>query len=415
MQLNLRSSASKALAGIFCLLLAAAYTGIAAGDLLAYRLGASDEPQNIKRAIALEPGSAGYRNSLGQYFMFSEQRPELAIEQYQAAVKLNPHNAEFWLDLANGYSSIGAGEQQKMALERALEVDPNTPPVLREVANAFFMRGDLHEAAGMYRRLLESDPQEADATLQICWEGTHDLEVMSEVMPAMPEVHLAFLRLLMEEGKTAEAAETWSGLMATQKPFEPALAKPYLEYLIGQHDVQQARAAWENLGRMDARFRTHAAAGGNLVVNGGFEENILNMGFDWRYVAAPHDVLAVDTEQFEEGRRSLSITFDGEAVADTGLSQLIPVDENTSYHFSAYAKADELSAAHGPRFAIGDAYSNGQLFISEELLGTDGWKRVSGWFTTGANTKLVSLKIIRTAGAERIKGTLWIDDVAVTR
>jgi hypothetical protein len=168
-------------------------------------------------------------------------------------------------------------------------------------------------------------------------------------------------------------------------------------------------------GHGDARFAALLGSAGNMVVNGGFEEKILNMGFDWRYVEAPHVVIGVDTDQFHGGRRSLSIAFDGGAVTDAGITQLISVDENTTYNFSAYAKADDISAAHGPQFVISDADTNNQLFLSEELLGTAGWKLFSGSFRTGANTNLVSLKIIRITSEEPIKGRLWIDDVAVSR
>jgi hypothetical protein len=413
MQLILRSSVSKVLAGIFCLILVLAYLGIAARDLLADRLGASDEPRAIKRAIALDAGNARYRNRLGQYFMFSEQRPDLAIPQYLSAATLNPHVADYWLDLASAYSATDAGDQQKFALERALEVDPNTPIVSRQVANAFFARGDVHKAAGMYRHLLQNDRWEIESTLQICWQGTHDLEVMSEALPPVPRVHLVFLKMLIGEGKTEEAELMWSRLIALRQPFDPALAEPYIEYLIAQRDVNHARAAWEDLGRMDPHFRPYLPSAGNLVVNGGFEDKIINMGFDWRYVVEPHAVLAVDTEQFHGGGRSLSVTFDGEAVVDTGLSQFIPVDANKRYRFTAYARTDDISAADGPQFVISDAFTKNPLLHTDELLGASGWRQLSGLFQTGPNTSLVSLRIMRAAGAERITGKLWIDDVVV--
>ena len=415
MQLILRSSASKVLAGIFCLILISAYLGIAARDLFAARLGASDDSQAIKRAIALDPGNAKYPNRLGQYFMFSEQRPDLAIPQYLSAATLNPHIPDYWLDLASAYSATGAGDQQKFALERALEVDPNTPIVSRQVANAFFARGDVHEAAGMYRHLLQNDRWETESTLQICWQGTHDLDVMSEVLPTVPRAHLVFLKMLIGEGKTEEAELMWPRLIALQLPFEPALAEPYIEYLMAQGDVKHARGAWEDLGGLDPHFRPYLSSAGNLVVNGGFEEKIINMGFDWRYVVEPHAVLAVDTEQFHGGSHSLSITFDGEAVVDTGLSQSIAVEANKRYAFTAYARADDISAAHGPLFVISDAFTKDPLLQTEEILGASGWRQLSGSFQTGPNTNLVSLRIMRAPGAGRITGKLWIDDVAMVR
>jgi hypothetical protein len=413
MQLVLQSSASKVIGKICCLVLIFAYVGVAVSDGLAYALGSSNDPQSIQLAITLNPSDAVYRNQLGQYFMFAEQRPDLAIPPYQSAVTLNPHVADYWLELANAYSSTGARDLQVGALERALEVDPHTPIVSRQVANAFLIRGDLHKALGMYRLLLQADPEATESTLEICWQETHDIDLMSEALPPTPSVYLEFLNLLISEQNTQEAEHVWSRLIALDQPFDPSLATPYIEYLIAQGDFDHARAAWESLGRIEPGFRPYLASAANLVVNGGFEEKILNMGFDWRYVPAPHAVLALDTEQYHSGARSLLITFDGEAVVDTGLSQLIPVDENTRYGFSAYAKADDISAAQGPQFVVSDANTQSPLLLTEELLGTTSWRQLGGSFKTGPHTNLVSLKIVRPPGAGRITGKLWIDDVIV--
>jgi len=139
------------------------------------------------------------------------------------------------------------------------------------------------------------------------------------------------------------------------------------------------------------------------------------MGFDWRYDVHPHIALALDAEQSHEGSRSLSMTFDGEKVVDTGLSQSIAVDANTRYNFSAYMKTDDIFAAHGPQVVISDAYTKNPLLLTEELLGTTSWRQVRGSFETGQSTDLVSLKIMRAPGAERITGRLWIDDVVIKK
>ena len=174
MQLIERLSSSKALWKICCLLLVAAYVGVAVRDSVASRLGSSDQPKDLKEAVALDPSSALYRNRLGQYFMFSDQRPDLAIPQYKSAVSLKPYTPDYWLDLANAYSATDAGGKQELALDRALAVDPRTPVVYQQVAMPTIPRR-LHEALRMYRTVLETDPRDVDATLQICWQATHDM------------------------------------------------------------------------------------------------------------------------------------------------------------------------------------------------------------------------------------------------
>src|SRR6267378_2382376 len=276
MQIILQSSSRKLLGKILCLLLVLAYIGIAVRDYVAYRFASSEEPHAIEQAIALDPSNAGYRDRLGHYFMFSEQRPDLAIPQYKYAVTLNPHIADYWLDVANAYASIGAGEEQERALERAIEVDPNTPLVSREVAYAYFIRGDLQKALRIFRILLQTDPLQTEPTLQICWQVTQNIDTMNDALPPTVSVYSAFLKLLTIEGNTEAAKKIWSRLVALQQSFDPQLATPYFDYLIAQHDVDHAHAAWDDLGRMNSDFRPYLSSAKNLVVNGGFEEKVLN-------------------------------------------------------------------------------------------------------------------------------------------
>jgi len=415
MQIILHSWSYKLLGRILCLLFVLTYIGIAVRDYVAYRLAASQQGHAIEQAVDLDPSNAEYHHSLGSYFMFLGQRPDLAIPRYKSAVTLNPHNSDYWLSLASAYASAGAGEQQKLALERAVEVDPNTPEVGWEVANAFLFRGDLRKSFTIFRHLLQTDLQHIEPALKICWHATYDIDMMSEVLPRAPIAYFEFLKLLIVEGKTDAAEKTWSRLVTLQQPFDPQLATPYLEYLIARHDVDHAYAAWNDLGRIDPGFRPYLTSAENLVVNGGFENKILNMGFDWHYVDEPSAAASLDTEQFHGGNRSLSVIFDGQKVVDAGLSQLIAVSANTRYHFSVYAKTDDIFAAHGPQFVISDAYTKNPLLLTEELLGTTNWRLVSGSFKTGPRTDLLSLKIMRAPGAERITGRLWIDDVVLVR
>jgi len=411
MRLIVQSRFFKFLTKFFCLFCVLTYVVIAVRDSVAYQFASSEQRHFLERAVALDPTDAEYRNRLGYYFMFSERRPDFAVPMYESAVSLNPHIAEYWLDLATAYSAIGARRQQELALARAIEVEPRTPLISREVAIAFFSLGDLQQAFRLFRVVLQTDPWETEPMLTMCWQATHNLDAMNEVLPPVPSVHLAFLRLLVAEENTEAAKKLWSRLIALSQPFDPELAAPYLDYLITQRQTAAARAAWNELARINADFRPYQSSPANLVVNGGFEQKLLNMGFDWRYENHPHVTLAWDSEQSHNGSRSLSITFDGEAILDTGVSQLIAVNANTRYSLRAYVKSDSLFAAHGPQCIISDPDTKNSLLVTEETLGSSPWTQISGSFTTSPTTDLVSLKIMRAPGAGRITGKFWIDDV----
>ena len=415
MQIVLPSSCSRILLKTICLCATLAYVGTAARDYLAYWLASSEQRDRLEKAIALDPTNAEYRHRLGYYFMFVERRSDMAVPMYKSAVTLNPHIAEYWLDLASAYAAVGAPEQQEQALNRAVEVEPRTPLILQQAATAFVVRGELKKAFKLFRSALEGDPSEDEPTITLCWQAAHNVDAMKDVLPRTPQAYFVFLSLLISEQNDIAAQKTWSDLISLSQRFPLQLARPYLDYLVMQRQFEAVRAAWVDLAKVDVDFRRYLPSAENLIVNGSFEEPLLNMGFDWRYADRSDAKFALDGEQARQGSRSLLVSFDGEALVDIGVSQLIALDANTRYSFRAYVKSDNIFAAHGPRFVISTVDTRSSLLLTDELLGTSAWKQVGGTFATDPTTRMVLLKVMRAPGAGRITGRFWIDAVSLVR
>jgi hypothetical protein len=217
--------------------------------------------------------------------------------------------------------------------------------------------------------------------------------------------------LLISKQEVAAAENVWNHLIALNPEFPPKLAFPYLGFLIAKQEVAAAQTAWQQLAVLDRSLQPYLPSRENLIVNGGFEENVLNGGFDWWYELNPHAALAIDTSDFHRGTRSLSVTFDGRNPGNAGIFQFIPVKPNTDYEFSAESKTEDIESASGPRFAIVDAYTNASYVLTDDLLGTNPWRLQQARFQTGPNTNLVLLKIVRQPPNPWIRGKLWIDDL----
>ena len=180
---------------------------------------------------------------------------------------------------------------------------------------------------------------------------------------------LSFLRLLISKQEVAAAENVWNHLIALNQEFSTKLAFPYFRFLIAKQEVAAAQTAWQQLAGVDPSLQPYLPSRENLIVNGGFEENVLNGGFDWWYESNTHAALAIDTSDFFSGTRSLSVTFDGRNPGDAGIVQFIPVKPNTEYEFSAESRTEDIESASGPRFAIVDAYSNAPYVLTDDLLG----------------------------------------------
>jgi tetratricopeptide (TPR) repeat protein len=414
MQIELRSPFRNTSFAVVCLVFVGLYLQLAHEAYRASRLAAVPNSVNLQKAIRLEPTNAEYYDLLGRNLALSDTSLEDAIANYRISVQLNPYVARYWLDLAGAYQVDGRPHEQEESVNRAVAADPTSPHVAWEAGNFFLVQGNLHEALRHFRVVLANDPGAVDSGLQLCWRSIGDANrILDEVLPPRPDLYISFLRLLMSKQKTDAARTVWNRLIALNQPFSTQLAFPYFRFLIAQQEVGAAQTSWQQLAHLDPSLRPYFPSEENLIVNGGFEENLLGGGFDWWYESRPHVVLAIDTSEFHSGTRSLSVTFDGQGASEAGISQFIPVKPNTEYEFSAEFKAEELETASGPRFAIGDAYTTDSYVLTDDVLGTTPWRLQQSRFQTGPNTNLVLLKIVREPAAPLIRGKFWIDDIRI--
>ena len=412
MPIELRSPLRKFSFAAACCVFVGLYMHLALRAYLASHLAATPDLSNLNKAIRLEPSNAEYRELLGRSLALSGTNLNDAIANYRTAVHLNPYVARYWLDLAGAYQVAGDASEQEQSVEQAVEADPTTPHVAWEAANFFLVQGDQERALRNFRVVLANDPEAVDSALQLCWRATGDAnQILDRALPRRPDLYLSFLRLLISKQEVAAAENVWNHLIALNQEFSTKLAFPYFRFLIEKQEVAAAQTAWQQLAGVNRSLQPYLPSRENLVVNGGFEENVLNGGFDWWYGSNPHAALAIDTSEFYGGTRSLSVTFDGQNSADAGILQFVVVKPRTEYEFSAESRTEDIESASGPRFAIADAYTNASYVLTDDVLGTNSWRVQQARFQTGPNTNLVLLKIVRQPAGPLIRGKLWIDDL----
>jgi len=413
MQIELRSPLRRFCFAGTCLIVIGLYLPFAGCAYLGARLAAKPDLPKLEKAVRLEPSNAEYRALLGRNRPLSGASLDEAISDYRIAVHLNPYESRYWLDLSEVYQIAGRTDEEAQSVERAVEADPTTPHVAWEAANFFLIQGNLGKALPYFRTVLENDPDAVDRALQICWRATGDAnQILDQALPRRPDLYLSFLRLLVTKQEVVPAENAWDQLIGLRQPFPPKLAFPYFRLLLAKQEVTAAKTGWQQLAQVDQEIQPYLPSRENLIVNGGFEENLLNGGFDWWYESNQHVALAIDTDRFYDGTRSLSVTFDGRNAPDAGIAQLIPVKPDTDYEFSAESRTQDIDSASGPRFAITDAYTTTSSYVlTDDLLGTNPWHKQRARFRTGPSTNLLLLKIIRQPAAPLIRGKLWIDDV----
>jgi hypothetical protein len=407
MQLELRSPARKWAAVVALTLVTAVYVALSAAQLLASLFANVPDPAWLKRAVWLDPGNAEHRYRLGRYDLLARQSPQDALPWLQSAAQLNPHDGRHWIDLALAQQALGDVDSERHSLQYALAVDPRTPELAWDAANLYLAQGATGDAMKQFHIVLQNDAELTWPAIRTCWRIRPDIDYLLEkVIP--PGVYPAMLEFLIAKNETAAAEKVWAQIFSMRQPVERQDLLGYVKYLVLHREVAQAARVWQEAAGI-ASLQAYEPSSANLLVNGDFSLDMLNGGFDWVHEKIDGVSLALDPSEAHSSSRSLRITFEGPGTRDAGISQVVAVEPNTSYEFSAFYKAEGMEGAGAMQFAIQDAYKETSFLMSEDLRDADFWKKTGGAFTTGPDTELVMVRIVRMPPGSPIRGKLWID------
>ncbi len=415
MRQPLRPSVRSALLVLMCLGTLSIYGDRVVRVYLARRSVDSSQLEGLKRAIRLVPDNAEFPHLAGLWLSASDQDDDGAIANLRRAVTLNPNSGRYWLDLAAVYQAKGNIAKQNEAVQSALNAEPGNPEVSTEAAQFFLVAGDVRRALPLFRQALVQNPQAAKAILSVCWRETRDANLLlAEVIPGSPELRLTFLRMLTEQKETTAANQVWQQLVASHRSFQPQLSFFYFDYLLKEHSVESFDHAWHELASVSPNLQAYLP-NDNLIVNAGFEQPLLNSGFDWRYEPVDHIAAGIDDSVAHSGTHSLSLSYDGNPAYDAGWKQFVSVQSNADYEFSAWIKSENVTSSSGPRIAIVDAYSGANLLLTDDVLDTHPWREIKATLRVPAQTELVAVKIVRAPANTRIRGRVWIDDLRLVK
>jgi Tfp pilus assembly protein PilF len=122
-----------------------------------------DEASQLYRAILTDnPGSLGARIGLGALFEALGQHG-LALEQFEAAVKLEPENVEVLNNLGSVLGALGRYEEGEGFLRRAARLAPDSADVRANLGILFFRKGLYAQAEGELRWACEQDQRHGNA------------------------------------------------------------------------------------------------------------------------------------------------------------------------------------------------------------------------------------------------------------
>jgi len=157
----------------------------------------------------------------------------------------------------------------------------------------------------------------------------------------------------------------------------------------------------------------------SLIWNGGFENELLGRGFDWKTQKADGVSIDFDWEKRFQGTKSLRVEFDGKHNVDFyHVSQVITLEPDTDYLLTSYMATREITTRNGISWEV-YCYPTGSMTkATEPLTETAEWKRVELSFHTPSDCKSILLRLRRYKSPKLdryISGTAWVDDVKLSK
>ena len=389
---------------------------------LAARWNASSNPELWLRAARLEPGNAEYWGRLGalQQWDMESGRMQQAIRYLQKATQINPRSADLWTELADAYVSAGDPERAQEAFEKAKMNYPISAEVAWRYGGFLLYEGKVPEAYAEIHRAIAIDPSLTQRAIAACMQADGDVAVIVErLLPAKTSYYQEAIDFFLSRNEASSALVAWNRAQQLGLPTELAHTTQLVDALLEQNRVTQAQQTWREALKA-ASWPPDTGGSQSLVFNGGFENGVANGGFDWREVSLSGAEFRVDETEVHSGSRSLRIEFDGSANLDfEHLFQYVAVDPETRYHFSAYLRTEGISTDRGMRFEIVGPMEGDQTKVdTSELTGTNPWARVEADVMTGPSTHILKITLQRVPSWKfdnKLRGTVWVDDVALTR
>jgi tetratricopeptide (TPR) repeat protein len=390
---------------------------------IAEHLGASSRLQDVSRAGKLDPVNAEYRYRLGLFYEYDLQNMDVsrATRYFKEATSLQPNRADYFSSLGHACFTAGDDVCADQAYENSVRLAPALPRYQWDIANYYLLTGRQKLSLSHFRRCLELSPDDATPTFRVCLRALSDPELIWRTLLegiGDSNIKLAYVNFLNGSGYSEAAWQFWNRIAASGSKVSFSAAQPYIDRLIATNHVDQASKVWQDLERIGVIRRPEIGDPGNLIVNGGFEHEPLNSGFDWHNQRQEYLNLDFANRDGYDGRRCLRVDFTVPNNAEyEPVYQIVPVQPTQQYLLTAYAHSVDISSDAGPRLRVVDLECPVCLSgESQAVVGTTPWHEISLSFYTGRKTTAVRVSLWRPRSRSfpmEIQGHFWLTAVSL--
>lgn len=387
---------------------------------LASHYAASNNFQNWERATRVEPDNPETWYRLGRFRQLDFDNEDLpqAISYFRRALEINPNSPYYKLDLAGALETAGNNDEADREFQAAQASYPISAEVAWKYGNFLLRRDRLPEAYAQIHHAVAVEPTLLPLAISRVWHSNPDVRVLlDQVLPDTPEAYSNAVAFLAGEQNPTAAVEAWNRLVRKDPHTDWKRSFVLIDMLVAQEKFDQAGDVWRQAIAMDAGTAS-GYSGNSQIYDGGFERDIADGGFGWRLTNLHDADFDYDSDEKHSGSRSARLTFGGtENLTYNGLSQSVLVAPGTRYRFQGFLRTDRISTDSGIRFEILDPKNQKDLdLLTANETGTVPWTMEQAEFTTGPQTHVIAVRIVRKPSERldnKIRGTVWVDDVSL--
>jgi len=335
-----------------------------------------------------------------------------AATALQDALERDVSSPFLWADVGDVFSQLDEHplEQASACFERAMSLGKASAQVVM-TSGAYFMRFGQHQRGEQCIRQILSTTSDFDSVAfsYLRLNGVDFQEALETADPS-DKAARAFLGYLIGQHDLIRARQLWKWLERRRYADLP-IAAAYSKFLWSLDLYSEAAVAWQSQAAL--QFPDYLKT--QFIYDSGIEQEGQDTGFDWIVGSSDHVVWQRDSIH-HTGNSSFRVQFDGRANLNYYRILQYSFLPAGSYRLQLYVRAHEISTNRGPYFAL-QTRTEAPLAQTEAILGTSDWHPVTANFTL-ATPQPVMLKLIRQPSEKfdnLIAGTLWIDDITLTR
>jgi hypothetical protein len=333
--------------------------------------------------------------------------PAAGPASFASAINEDASDPYLWSAYADSLAAGGDIGKASGAMDHAVSLGPNLPPVLIRAAYFDFTHGRYDRGAGLSAHILsETSAFDPLVFSYLEYFGKDSEAILGTGIPAARRPAQAWAAWIGANGSEEEARKTWAWMMQNHLMDQPA-ALDLTWKLWRRQFFGSARELWSdwvgNASGMDPA--------GELVFDNRFEEAPDGSPFDWSIQKQASVEVLLD--------HGLEIHFlGGENVKLDGIRQSIIVRPGR-YHFSAIIQSDDLTTDQGPFFRVFDTADSGRVDIRTiQITGTTPRSAIECEVVVTQRTKALTIQLERSESDRfdsKITGSLHIYEVSLKR